>query len=68
MIHMLNKYVLLKHVFHYNFRTLRDLNLDVIELAPDESYPNCPFLESCAFICNGMALITRPCLERLEEV
>ena len=40
--------------------TLRSLGLDVIEMAPDESLPDCPFVEDTAIICNGIALITRP--------
>lgn len=39
---------------------LRDQGLDVIELPPDENYPECAFIEDTAVICNGIALLTRP--------
>ncbi|XP_060520374.1 N(G),N(G)-dimethylarginine dimethylaminohydrolase 1 [Cylas formicarius] len=46
---------------HENYvRLLRELGLDVIELPPDETLPECVFVEDCAVICNGAALITRP--------
>jgi len=46
---------------HENYvRLLRELGLDVIELPPDESLPECVFVEDTAVICNGTALITRP--------
>lgn len=32
----------------------------MIELPPDESLPECPFVEDCAVVCNGIALICRP--------
>lgn len=41
-------------------RLLRELGLDVIELPPDETLPECVFVEDTAVICNGTALITRP--------
>ncbi|ENN77554.1 N(G),N(G)-dimethylarginine dimethylaminohydrolase 1 [Dendroctonus ponderosae] len=41
-------------------RLLRELGLDVIELPPDEALPECVFVEDCAVVCNGTALITRP--------
>lgn len=41
-------------------RLLRELGLDVIELPPDESLPECVFVEDTAVICNGIALIARP--------
>lgn len=41
-------------------RLLRELGLDVIELPPDESLPECVFVEDTAVVCNGIALITRP--------
>ncbi|XP_049301182.1 N(G),N(G)-dimethylarginine dimethylaminohydrolase 1 isoform X1 [Anopheles funestus] len=41
-------------------KMLRDLGLDVIELPPDENLPECPFVEDCAVVCNGIALICRP--------
>lgn len=39
---------------------LRELGLDVIELPPDENFPECTFVEDTAVICNGIALITKP--------
>lgn len=51
------------------FRLLRDLGLDVLELPPDENLPECPFIEDCAVVCNGIALICRPGdPNRLKEV
>jgi dimethylargininase len=41
-------------------RLLRELGLDVLELPPDESLPECVFVEDTAVVCNGIALITRP--------
>lgn len=41
-------------------RVLRSLGLDVIELPPDENFPDCPFVEDTAIVCNGIALICRP--------
>lgn len=41
-------------------RTLRELGIDVIELPPDETLPECVFVEDCAVVCNGAALIARP--------
>ena len=50
-------------------KMLRDLGLDVIELPPDENLPECPFVEDCAVVCNGIALICRPGdPHRLQEV
>ena len=34
--------------------------MDVIELPPDESHPDCVFVEDTAIICNGAALLTKP--------
>lgn len=34
--------------------------MDVIELPPDENFPECAFVEDVAVICNGIALLTRP--------
>lgn len=45
-------------VFAYSL--LRELGLDVIELPPDESLPECAFVEDTAVLCNGIALITKP--------
>jgi len=41
-------------------RLLRDLNLDVIELPPDQNLPKCVYVEDIAVVVNGTALITRP--------
>ncbi|XP_075734516.1 N(G),N(G)-dimethylarginine dimethylaminohydrolase 1 isoform X3 [Rhipicephalus microplus] len=41
-------------------KTLRSLDLDVIELQADESTPDCAFVDDTAIICNGAALICRP--------
>lgn len=41
-------------------RLLRDIGLDVIELPPDETLPECIYVEDTAVVCNGIALITRP--------
>ncbi|XP_055524125.1 N(G),N(G)-dimethylarginine dimethylaminohydrolase 1 isoform X2 [Wyeomyia smithii] len=50
-------------------RLLRDLGLDVLELPPDENLPECPYVEDCAVVCNGIALICRPGdANRLKEV
>ncbi|XP_022920912.1 N(G),N(G)-dimethylarginine dimethylaminohydrolase 1 [Onthophagus taurus] len=50
-------------------RLLRELGLDVIELPPDESLPECVFVEDTAVVCNGTALITRPgATHRQKEV
>lgn len=55
---------------HENYvRLLRELGLDVIELPPDESLPECVFVEDTAVVCNGTALITRPGAQhRTKEV
>lgn len=55
---------------HENYvRLLRNIGLDVIELPPDESLPECVFVEDTAIVCNGIALITRPGNPaRLKEV
>ncbi|KAF5282692.1 hypothetical protein FQA39_LY17499 [Lamprigera yunnana] len=50
-------------------RLLREIGLDVIELPPDESLPECVFVEDTAVVCNGTALITRPgSPQRVKEV
>ncbi|XP_044732595.1 N(G),N(G)-dimethylarginine dimethylaminohydrolase 1 [Chrysoperla carnea] len=50
-------------------RILRELGLDVIELPPDETLPECVFVEDAAVVCNGIALITRPgAAHRAKEV
>lgn len=48
---------------------LREIGLDVIELPPDESLPECAFVEDTAVLCNGIALITKPgASHRAKEV
>ncbi|XP_066261590.1 N(G),N(G)-dimethylarginine dimethylaminohydrolase 1 [Euwallacea similis] len=50
-------------------RLLRELGIDVIELPPDEALPECVFVEDCAVVCNGTALICRPgTSHRVKEV
>ncbi|XP_018324988.1 N(G),N(G)-dimethylarginine dimethylaminohydrolase 1 [Agrilus planipennis] len=50
-------------------RLLREIGLDVIELPPDETLPECVFVEDTAVVCNGTALITRPgALDRTKEI
>lgn len=50
-------------------QTLRNLDLDVIELPADESTPDCAFLDDTAIICNGAALMCRPAnSQRQKEV
>ncbi|XP_033325036.1 N(G),N(G)-dimethylarginine dimethylaminohydrolase 1 isoform X2 [Megalopta genalis] len=39
---------------------LRQLNIDVVEMPPDENSPLCAFVEDIAVVCNGIALIARP--------
>lgn len=41
-------------------KALRQVGLDVIELPPDETLPDCCFVEDTAVVCNGTVLITRP--------
>ncbi|KAI4471069.1 dimethylarginine dimethylaminohydrolase [Holotrichia oblita] len=41
-------------------QVIERIRLDVIELPPDETLPECVFVEDTAVICNGTALITRP--------
>lgn len=58
---MYNLYIvhwIIKHLLIYSL--LREIGLDVIELPPDENFPECAFVEDSAVICNGIALITRP--------
>lgn len=51
------------------YSLLREIGLDVIELPPDESLPECAFVEDTAVLCNGIALITRPgASNRIKEV
>ncbi|XP_060065709.1 N(G),N(G)-dimethylarginine dimethylaminohydrolase 1-like isoform X2 [Ylistrum balloti] len=41
-------------------KTMKKCDVRVIELASDEAYPECPFLEDCALAIGGVALILRP--------
>ena len=41
-------------------RALRQLDVDVIELPVDEKHPDCVFVEDCAVVCNGIALLCKP--------
>jgi len=41
-------------------RCLRDLDVDVLEMPPDESSPSSVFTCDCAITLNGIALICRP--------
>ncbi|XP_065573231.1 N(G),N(G)-dimethylarginine dimethylaminohydrolase 1-like [Artemia franciscana] len=51
----------LAQVQHKNYvKCLQSLNIDVIELPPDEEFPDSVFVEDTAVVCNGTALITRP--------
>lgn len=48
---------------------LRELDIDVVEMPPDENSPLCVFVEDVAVVCNGIALIARPNEpSRLKEV
>lgn len=48
---------------------LRELDIDVVEMPPDENSPLCVFVEDIALVCNGIALIARPSEPtRLKEV
>ncbi|CAG7719242.1 unnamed protein product, partial [Allacma fusca] len=48
---------------------LREIGLDVVELPPDESCPNSPFVGDVAFVINGMGVVTKPkSKERQAEV
>lgn len=48
---------------------LRELDIDVVEMPPDENSPLCVFVEDIAVVCNGIALIARPSEpSRLKEV
>ncbi|CAM1312988.1 DDAH1 (predicted) [Pycnogonum litorale] len=51
---------LAKSQFEAYVKALRDIGLDVIELPPDENFPDSVFVEDDAVICNGQALICRP--------
>ena len=41
-------------------RCLRSLNVDVLELPPDEESPCSVFVNDCALVLNGVALMCRP--------
>lgn len=41
-------------------RLLRNLGIDVIELPADENFPDSVYVEDCAVVCNGNALICKP--------
>lgn len=57
-----------KHEHETYVNLLRDLGLDVIELPPDENFPECAFVEDTAVVCNGIALITKPgAANRMKE-
>ena len=49
-----------KREFEEYVKVLRGVGLDVIEMPPDELHPQCPLVEDCAVVCNGIALICRP--------
>lgn len=40
--------------------TLRKCEVNIVELQEDESYPDCAFVEDCAVVIGGTALICRP--------
>jgi len=39
---------------------LRQASLEIIELPPDDRFPDCCFVEDCALVADGVALITNP--------
>ncbi|CAG0879613.1 unnamed protein product, partial [Darwinula stevensoni] len=41
-------------------KALRSVGLDVLEMPADELIPSCPYVEDCAIVCNGAALIAKP--------
>ncbi|KYN15609.1 N(G),N(G)-dimethylarginine dimethylaminohydrolase 1 [Trachymyrmex cornetzi] len=48
---------------------LRELDIDVVEMPPDENSPLCVFVEDIAVVCNGIALIAHPSEpSRLKEL
>ena len=51
----------------YLVRVLRNLDLDVLELPPDEDNPFSVFVSDCAFIVNGIALMCRPAGGQRQE-
>ena len=55
---------------HYKLiETLRKLGISVLQLPADERYPDCAFVEDCAVVINGTALICRPASNsRMGEV
>ena len=46
-----------RHQHESYVKTLREIGLDVIELPPDEAFPDCAFVEDTAVVCNGSVLI-----------
>lgn len=58
-----------KNEFEAYVQTLRELELDVIEMPQDEELPESVFIEDTAVVCNNIALITKPGNPtRLKEV
>ena len=49
-------------------RCLRGLNVDVLELPPDEDSPSSVFVNDCALVLQGVALICRPAACRQRDV
>lgn len=39
---------------------LKNCDVNLIELQEDENYPDCCFVEDCAVVIGGTALVTRP--------
>ena len=48
--------------------TLKNCDINIIELQEDENYPDCCFVEDCAVTIGGTALIARPVASRQGEV
>ena len=49
-------------------RCLRVLDVDVLELPPDEESPNSVFINDCAVVLQGLALICKPSGDRANDV
>jgi len=49
-------------------RCLRSLNVDVLELPPDEDSPCSVFINDCALVLQGVALVGRPAGARQRDV
>jgi dimethylargininase len=46
---------------HFAYVTkLRELGLNVTELAPDKHFPDSCFVQDVAFVCDGQLIVTRP--------